>query len=120
MNDMDDKINETDIREFKLTSGESLIAEMVGTYEGMIILMEPYCLTHNASGVAIFRRWFYTCRQPSYYLPESHVISTSKCWINAKKQYINAILEDRTLDEIEDNEEQYDFYSEPEESDVYH
>lgn len=107
-----DLVDKADIREFKLINGETIIGEVVGLSEGFIIINEPYTLMHNHGGVIMFRRWFYSSETNTKYVPQACVITFDKCCTLVKERYISSLMEDVTLDALDEDDELYEFYSE--------
>lgn len=114
-------IDEADIRELKLSSGETILGEVYGMYEDKMILHEPYCVVFNASGLAMFRRWFVSVTEDLRYIPKSYIMTECIASDQVKKQYIKAVLEDHAMDAMEDDPDNYDFYADTgDETDTVH
>lgn len=104
-------IDKADIRELKLTSGETILGEMYGQHDDKVILHEPYCVVFNSSGLAMFRRWFVSVNGMLKYIPRSYIITETVACDLVKKQYIKAVLEDHAMDAMEQDPDNYEFYA---------
>ena len=119
---IDETIRKADIREIKLTNGQTLIAEIMGVHENQLVMYEPYIVDHtNASGTAIFRKWFFGAEEGMQYLKESAILSFAKCNEDVKRAYIRNSIEENMMDHAEDDPDNEEFYlSTPHEQDIVH
>ena len=114
-------IDQADIREIKLISGDTLIGEIMGVHEKYLVLHDPYIAETSATGVTTFRRWFFSAESDMQYIPETAVMTYAKCREEVKKQYIKYVLEDRAIDEMEEDPDNYEFYTDtPSAEDIVH
>ena len=122
MSDMQEIINSADIREIKLISGDTLIGEIMGVHEKYLVIHDPYIVDHTSSnGTTMFRKWFFSAESELQYVPETAVMTYAKCREDVKQQYIKYVLEDRAIDLMEDDPDNYEFYTDtPTEEDTVH
>lgn len=114
-------IDQADIRELKLTSGETLIAESFGVVDHKLVMHEPYLVHFTVGGRAVFRRWFVSANDNMKYIPEDYIITYTECCDLVKKQYIRAVLEDQAIEKMEADPDNYEFYTDPaDDTDIIH
>lgn len=122
MSDLATTIEEANVREFKLTNGQTIISELMGIHEDKFVLYDPYIIDASQStGIVIFRKWFVGAEDDLQYLSENHVMSHATCRHDVKEAYMRNALEEKAIEHMEDDPDNYEFYTDtPDTSDIVH
>lgn len=101
-----------DIREFKLTNGQTIIGELVEASEQDFVLYDPYIIDASSNtGVAVFRKWFVGAEEGFQNIKKAFVMSHAECRYEVKEAYIKNVVEEKLMDEMANDPDNYEFYS---------
>lgn len=116
---VDEMIDKTDVKEFKLVSGESVVAEVIGYTDHAFILHNPYAVdSERSSSNAYFRKWFYTSEHKDYSIQHDFVMCSAPSSVDVKTQYIRAVLKESVEEEMGGDD--YKFFSHEDDPGTFH
>lgn len=125
------ELNDTNIRHFKLSSGDELIALVSGTSDtSMVTLEHPMLIrieAHDDGYRIMFSNWQPMSKDDTCQLNPMHIVSHAECTNNIKEQYIRICIgsnNDRSepddLDAFDDHYESLLSDNGPDESEPIH
>lgn len=103
---MSSEFDDIDVRHIKLTSGEDIIALVVGKQDNYLIVEKPlkmHMMVSESKQSFYFSDWHPFSTESSHLISSIHIISLSKCDDDIKQRYLS-ICTDPTDDEYYDNE----------------
>lgn len=115
--DFEDLINKTDVREFKLMDGSSIMGEVVEEDDGGVLLAYTLQLDFDRGHVVMFP-WFFSTNSNFTTLDWDRVIAYGSVDDNVKKSYLNHRMKERVIKE--DPQSEFFFDLNPADNDNIH
>lgn len=102
--DLQDIIDTTDIREFKLMDGTTIITEIVDRTDGKFLVSDPMQLTMDIDKGMIMFPWFFSADENMCEIREHQILASANVHNSVKVTYMKHLLKMSVL-EVDDNGE---------------